>query len=237
MRAGGRIVWGAAAVTDKKTAGPGVPAWRAAGPARNVALLALAALGLAAVLYAVIPASPGGRATAAKGPRATAAAAPHGGTAAGQPALAGTPAGGTPAAALGPGALKPSRPAQASSWNAGPGGKALAGVTTLASNALMAHAIRQYPQMLQYCRALAGAVQGAEAGPPITDAAMQKMYLKSLTAFRQGTADCVAGITQHSQGVEESTTHVNTAVLNRAVSELSLGNQDLYIATEALRKQ
>ena len=52
----------------------------------------------------------------------------------------------------------------------------------------------------KYCNALAGAVQTAEADSPIPDTAMQKMYAASLNAFKQGAADCAAGITQHAEG-------------------------------------
>ena len=100
----------------------------------------------------------------------------------------------------------------------------------------MAHAGSQYPEMLQYCNALTTAVQTAEADSPIPDNAMQKMYAKSLTAFKVGATDCVAGITQHPEGVEDTVTNVNHAEINKAVSELSLGMNDLYIATEVLRK-
>jgi hypothetical protein len=200
-----------------------------------LALITGAVLGVAAVIYFLIPSSHNGQSNTANGSLSTATGgqAAHSGPMPGAPTVKG---GAKSAAPSGPKPLKPSDPAQVRSWNAASGGKALARVTTQSGNVLMAHAARQYPEMLQYCNALAGAVQTAEADSPIPDTAMQKMYAASLNAFKQGAADCAAGITQHAEGVEDTVTKVNHADVNRAVSELSVGINDLYIATEVLRK-
>lgn len=110
-------------------------------------------------------------------------------------------------------------------------------VTTTAGTVLMAHGSGQYPQMLQACKALASAVTAATALAPIPDAAMERAYVKSLTAFRSGTADCEAGITQHEEGVEDTVTQVNQATIDRAMKQFSAGMTDLYIATEYLRQK
>jgi hypothetical protein len=132
--------------------------------------------------------------------------------------------------------LKPSDPVRVSAWNKGPAGAALSQVTSQAGTVLMAHGVGQYPSMLQACKALSASVQAAEALPPIPDAAMQQVYAKSLAAFSSGTAKCLAGITQHSEGVEDTVTDVNQVVIQQALKHFSVGISDLYVATQVLRK-
>jgi hypothetical protein len=138
--------------------------------------------------------------------------------------------------ATGPKPLQPTDPVQVKSWNAGQAGKAMAKVTAVAGTVLMAHGSGQYPQMLQACKTLAGAVQTAAALPPIPDAAMFRYYQKSLDAFKSGIADCEAGITQHEEGVEDTVTQVNQTDTTLAVKRFGTGMTDLYIATDYLRK-
>jgi hypothetical protein len=133
--------------------------------------------------------------------------------------------------------IKPTNPAQVKSWNSGQAGKAMAQVTTLAGTVLMAHGGGQYPQMLQACKTLAGAVQSAAALPQIPDAAMRDYYQKSLNAFKSGIAKCQSGITQHEEGVEDTVTQVNQADIQEALKRFGTGMTDLYIATDYLRKQ
>lgn len=223
---------------------------RIPGHARGVAALTVAVFVVAAIIYAVIPKSPGGQAPVRISPAAERAAGNRaaagnslvegaGQSPAPQPGAATAgPAGQNPQPApTSPKPLKPTSPAKIKAWNIGSGGAALALVTTQSGNALMAHSAGQYPEMLGYCTALVSAVRGAEKVTPIPDAAMERMYLKSLSAFKQGATECVRSITQHPEGVEDTVTNVDYAVLDRAVSELNLGIRDLYIATEALRKQ
>lgn len=92
-----------------------------------------------------------------------------------------------------------------------------------------------YPRMLRYCTTLAAAVQDAENTPPIPDAAMQQMYTQSLNALKQGATDCKAGITLRFADIDEPGVVVNHAKVDRAMSELGTGVNDLYIATSALR--
>jgi hypothetical protein len=66
---------------------------------------------------------------------------------------------------------------------------------------------------------------------------MQREYTAALSSFRQGAADCVAGIVQHIHGPEDTVTNVNKAQVGQAVSAISAGLTDLYVATEVLRKQ
>jgi hypothetical protein len=133
--------------------------------------------------------------------------------------------------------LKPSDPAQVKSWNSGKAGATLAKVTSQSGTVLMAHGAKQYTQMLHACRALSATLQTAQTLPPIPDAAMQRVYAKSLAAFKAGVADCEAGITQHPEGVEDTVTHVNQSYIQQAVNQFGTGMTDLYIATETLRKQ
>jgi hypothetical protein len=133
--------------------------------------------------------------------------------------------------------IKPTNPAQVKSWNSGQAGKAMAQVTTLAGTVLMAHGGGQYPQMLQACKTLSGAVQSAAALPQIPDAAMRDYYQKSLNAFKSGIAKCQSGITQHEEGVEDTVTQVNQADIQQTLKQFGTGMTDLYIATDYLRKQ
>ena len=229
----------------RKTARHKVRSRRVPGPVLTVALLAVAVFGVAAV-YLVIPKSSSGR-SAATAPVAgvTSNSAAKAGTTTtggqhGQPgSLPGSPAKQEVAASLsppqtGPKPLRPSDPAAINSWSA-IGGKALAHVTTQSENVLAARTARNYSQMLGYCTALATAVQDAENAPPIPDTAMQQMYTQSLNALKQGATDCMAGITEHQEGLEEPQINVNHATVDRAMSELGTGVNDLYIATSALR--
>ena len=231
-------------MVDRKTPGHKAPSRRVPGPVLMVALLAIAVFGVAAV-YLVIPKSSGSRSAAtAPVPSATSISAAQVGTTTGgrqaQPGpLPGSPAKQGVAAPAsppqtGPKPLQPSDRGAVSSWSA-EGGKALAHVTTQSENVLSARTGGNYPQMLRYCTALAAAVQDAEKAPPIPDTAMQQMYAQSLNALKQGATDCMAGITEHQQDLEDAVVDVNQAEVDRAMSELGVGVNDLYIATSALR--
>ena len=239
----------AAMMADRKPARHKAPARRVPGSVLTVALLAVAVFGVAAV-YLVIPKSSSGR-SAATAPVAgvtsipaakagtTTAGGRHGqpGQVPGSTAKQGSPAKQAASAAppqTGPKPLQPSDPGAINSWSAA-GGKALAHVTTQSENVLAARTASNYPQMLRYCTALSTAVQDAENAPPIPDAAMQQMYTQSLNALKQGASDCMAGITEHHADLEEPDITVNHATVDRAMSELGAGVNDLYVATSALR--
>jgi hypothetical protein len=236
---------GAATMVYRKTARHKVRSRRVPGSVLTVALLAVAVFGVAAV-YLLIPKSSGGRSAAtAPVPGVTSiSAAKVGTTTTGgrheQPGpLPGSPAKQEVSASAsppqtGPKPLRPSDPGAISSWSA-EGGKALAHVSTQSENVLAARTASNYPQMLRYCTALATAVQDAENAPPIPDAAMQQMYTQSLNALKQGATDCMAGITEHHEDLEDTVVNVNHAAVGHAMSELGVGVNDLYIATSALR--
>ena len=234
----------AAMMVDRKTARHKAPARRVPGSVLTVTLLAVAVFAVAAV-YLVIPKSSGSRsaATAPVSGATSTSAAEAGATTGGrhgQPSpLSVSPAKEKVSASAsppqtGPKPLQPSDPAAISSWSAA-GGKALAHVTTQSENVLAARTARNYAQMLRYCTALAAAVQDAENAPPIPDTAMQQMYTQSLNALKQGATDCMAGITEHHEDPEEAEINVNQAEVDRAMSELGVGVNDLYTATSALR--
>jgi hypothetical protein len=217
-------------------------------PAYGVILLAVAIVGISVAVYFVSSGSSKGQSAAAK----ASAAAPVSGTGKeSRTGKSGTDAAATPgptpsaptvrvspvASVTTPKPLKPSNPAQVKSWNAGKAGAALAQVTEDSGSVLMASGSGRYPEALQACTALAGAVKAAEALPPIPDAAMQKLYVKSLDDFKSGATDCMAAITQHPEGLEDVVTDVSHAELNMAISLFDVGTRDLYNATEFLRRQ
>jgi hypothetical protein len=203
-----------------------------------VALLAVAVFGVAAV-YLVIHKSSGGQSAAtAPAPGVTSISAAKTGTTTtgplpGSPAKQGVAASASPPQ-TGPKPLQPSDPGAVSSWSA-EARKAIAHVTTQSENVVSARTAGNYPRMLRYCTALAAAVQDAKNAPAIPDAAMQQMYTQSLNALKQGAADCMAGITVRFEDIEEPGVVVNHAKVDRAMSELGDGLNDLYIATSALR--
>jgi hypothetical protein len=219
---------------------PTKPTRRVPHPGLTAIFIVIAVAGISVAAYLVSSGSP-------KGHSAAANASPASGTGK-EP---GTDTGATPgpmpgaptvkvspiASVTTPKPLKPSDPAQVRSWNAGDGGATLAQVTEDSGSVLMAYGSGEYTQTLQGCTALAGAVEKAVALPPIPDTAMQKLYVKSLDAFRSGITKCEAAITQHPEGVEDDVTDVNHAEMNTAISQFSVGAKDLYMAAEVLRKQ
>ncbi len=225
-------------------AGPARPQRRIPRAALGVTILVVLLAGISAAVFLVsggpgsskgAPAAAGDTAKPSTG-TGQAAAADAGATPGPQPGA--TTITGTPVAAVtGPKPIKPTDPAKVKSWNIGKGGAALAQVTAYSGNVLMAYGSGLYPQTLQSCLQLAGAVKKAEALPPIPSSAMQKMYVRSLNAFNKGIAECEAAITQHPEGVEDTVTDVNHSQMNKAIAQFSTGTKDLYIATEFLRKQ
>ena len=225
----------AAMRSHRKPARFKAPAWRGSNSVRAAGLVMAAVVGVAAIVYFVMPSSHSDRSNA------------NGGTAAGGQMGRPGPLPGAPDTE-GKGArsrphrtdrksLKPTDPAQVKSWEAeqrrqGPyaSHRAVRPRTDVARR----RPISRNAAVLQcshHCRADCGSRPRR-----YRTTLMQKMYAKSLTAFKMGAADCVAGITQHPEGVEDTVTNVNHAEINKAVSELSLGMNDLYIATEVLRK-
>jgi hypothetical protein len=213
------------------------PTRRVLHPGLAAIFIVIALAGISVAVYFVSSGSPKGQSAASAKPasgtgkesRANTSAVP--GPMPGAPTVKVSPV----ASVTTPKPLKPSDPAQVKSWNAGDGGATLTQVTEDSGSLLIAYGSGEYTETLQGCTALAGAVEKAVALPPIPDTAMQKLYVKSLDAFRSGITECEAAITQHPEGVEDDVTDVNHAEMNTAISQFSVGTKDLYIATEALR--
>ena len=121
--------------------------------------------------------------------------------------------------------------AHIAAWNAGQGGATLAAIWSNLGTALMAHSLEQFAQMRQECRSLALDVKTASMQPPIPDAATQYLYKKAQASLAAGAAKCQAGI----KGKGGTSIHANRKLLNAAMSELSIGNQELSSATEKIK--
>lgn len=136
---------------------------------------------------------------------------------------------------VGPVALKPGSTSQVAAWNAGPGGTTLAAITARLGTVLMAHDARRYVQMRQECAGLAAEVRSAGAESAIPDSAMEKLYSKALASLAAGAANCQAAVSSRQQGDEDLITKANPALLATAMSELTAGTRDLYIATAGIK--
>lgn len=172
--------------------------------------------------------APGQTATASQGSSAPVSSAPA--TVSGAPATAGV----TPEP-VGPVALKPSNPAQVAAWKAGPGGTALTAIAAQVGTVLMTHDARHFVQMKRECASLAAEVTTAGAAPAIPDPAMQDMYNKALGSLAAGAANCQAAVSSHQEGDEDLITSTNSSLMATAMSQLSVGTRDLYIATWKIR--
>jgi hypothetical protein len=214
---------------------------------RNLSLLGVAFLAIGTTIYVAVPAWSGTAAVSA-GARPLAANARPSATSTLPGPMPGAPTQRpTPPAApsigphiyrhITPRALRPANLRRARIWDSGRGGKALARVTALADNALLAQQTGQYALMLPECQALEGAAGKALLAEPIPDLAMQAKYTTALLLFKLAALGCVAGIQQVPEGVEDTVTHVNQVVMAQVASELSSGASDLFAATEMLRKQ
>ena len=100
---------------------------------------------------------------------------------------------------------------------------------------LQAAGVKQYVPMKMACVRLAAEAAAAQAGPPIPDAAMQRLYAKALADFAQGAADCKAAISERPTGDETIDTRVNPAQLHRSLSLVAAGATDLYRATAEIQ--
>jgi hypothetical protein len=122
---------------------------------------------------------------------------------------------------------------QAGRWRAGPGGTALLAVTQQLGAAAQSAGLRLYPQMRLACVRLDASIQAARAGPPIPDAAMQKLYGNALTELSGAAADCQQAISE-KPGDETIAIHKNETLFNRSRSEFAVGAKTLYEATAAI---
>jgi hypothetical protein len=222
---------------------------RAPAPARNFSLLGVAVLGIGATTYLAVPGWSGRSSDSADARVLSVNAEPREqstlpGPMPGAPTQRPT-APATPTPSVGPHvfpqvrptALQPSNPTLARNWNSGRGGKALAAVTALADNTLLAQQTGQYAIMLLDCEALNTALPNATQAGLIPDTAMQAKYATALGSFKLAAASCMAGIRQVPDGVEDTVTDVNQTLMDQAASELSSGVSDLFAATEVLRQQ
>jgi hypothetical protein len=220
---------------------------RSPAPARNLSLLGVALLVIGATTYLAVPAwsgtsaeSPGSPAhspnphptSTLPGPMPGAPSQPPTARPTSYPSV-----GPHPYPRVTPTALRPSNPGLARTWKSGGGGKALAAVTSLADNTLLAQQTDQYAIMLLDCESLKPAVRRAIRTALIPDLAMQAKYAAALLSLKLAAAGCIAGIQQVPDGVEDTVTHVNQTVMNLVATELSTGVSDLFTATENLRQQ
>lgn len=222
---------------------------RAPAPARRLSLLGIALLVAGGTTYLAVPAWSGTSAEASGARVVPAIARPSAtstlpGPMPGAPTQSPTPSP-SPTPSIGPHhyvqatptALRPSNPLLAKLWNSGQGGKALATVTALADNTLLAQSTGQYAIMLPDCKALKAAVRHALRTALIPDIAMQAKYATALLSLKLAAVGCVAGIQQVPDGVEDTVTHVNQTVMDVVAAELSSAVSDLFVATESLRQQ
>jgi hypothetical protein len=120
-------------------------------------------------------------------------------------------------------------------WTAGSGGAALSAVTTQLGNATQAAGLKLYAEVRAACANLSSSVRTAQGAPPIPDDAMQRLYASTLTGLSIATADCRTAVSVHPVGDEGQAIHVNDALLNRSLAELSTGTKQLYTATAEIR--
>jgi hypothetical protein len=220
---------------------------RTAIPARHFSLLGVGLLVIGAISYFAVPAMSRTLAHSADARTLSARPGPNGqptlpgpmpGAPTQKPTPSAPPSGGPrPSSRPRPTALRPSSPARVKTWNSGAGGKALASVTALSSNVLLANSTGQYTVMLLDCKALNIAVRKAFRAPLIPDLAMQVQYTAALGLFKQAVSGCRVAIQQVPDGVEDTVTHVNQTVMDLVATELSTGVSDLFAATEMLRQQ
>jgi hypothetical protein len=124
---------------------------------------------------------------------------------------------------------------QVISWQSGPGGAHLTAVSSGLGTALQAAGVRQYSPMKHACAQLASSVATANAGPQIPDAAMQQVYAKALAELARGAADCQAAISLKTSGDESVDVHLDTALLQQSISELSVGAKDVFRSTAEIQ--
>jgi hypothetical protein len=220
---------------------------RTAAPARHFSLLGVGLLVIGAITYFAVPAMSRTWAHSADARALSARPGPNGrptlpgpmpGAPTQKPTPPAPPPGGPRASShRTPKALQPSNPARVRTWNSGVGGRALATVTELSGNALLAKSTQQYTVMLQDCMGLSTAVGHASLAAHIPDTAMQLEYTAALASFELAASGCLAAIQQVPDGVENTVTNVNQTLIDTVAVELSTCVSDGVAATEMLRQQ
>jgi hypothetical protein len=120
-------------------------------------------------------------------------------------------------------------------WRTGPGEAALSAVTQQMGYAMQAGGVNLYFSMREACVRLASDIQTAQAGPPIPDAAMQRLYAKALTGLSRAAADCRHAITTDPSGDETLDIHLNKAQMSRAQAGFTTASKRIYNATAAIQ--
>jgi hypothetical protein len=115
-------------------------------------------------------------------------------------------------------------------WKAGPGGKALATVEGQMGSAMQAAGLKLYNPMKTTCAELASDIGTAQAGPPIPYPAMQQLYTKALGRLSTAAADCRSAISVSPQGDENTSIHVDNALLSQSRLEFAAASKVLYRA-------
>jgi len=116
-------------------------------------------------------------------------------------------------------------------WREGPGGSALASVERQMGAAMQAAGVKLYDVMKTNCTGLASEIRTAQAGPPIPDAAMQRLYARALAGLSRAAADCRGAISIDLEGDEDLSVHVNKALLAQSRLEFAAASKKLYRAT------
>jgi len=221
--------------SEQQTGSAHVPG--AGGGSRRMLLIALAVcLGVVAagVSIAIFASPHGSRAGYAAGTGNSPAVAPTQATqpTAPVPSTKATPAPGGTGDGLAKSVLRwpPGRTRQVLRWEAGPGGKTLAAIREQMGTAMQSAGLKMYAAMRLACVQLASDISTAQAGPPIPDIAMQRLYAKTLAGLSRAAADCRTAISIHENG-EDTRAHVNGPLLNRSRVEFAAASTKLYRAT------
>jgi hypothetical protein len=101
-------------------------------------------------------------------------------------------------------------------------------------SAMQAAGLKLYVSMRVTCAELASDIGSAQAGPPIPYAAMQQMYAKALVKLSTAAADCRSAISVHADG-EDTSVHVNKALLSQSRLEFAATSKVLYRATAQIQ--
>jgi hypothetical protein len=108
-------------------------------------------------------------------------------------------------------------------------------VTTQLGNVTQTAGARLYPQLRLECASLASSAQAALEAPPIPDAAMQRMYAKTLAALSVTARGCRNAISVSPEGDEDQRIGLNKSLLNHSLAQFATESRELYTATAEIR--
>jgi hypothetical protein len=120
-------------------------------------------------------------------------------------------------------------------WKAGPGGKTLATVESQMGSAMQAAGLRLYAPMKMTCAELASDIGIGQAGPPIPYPVMQRLYARALGRLSTAATDCRSAISVRPEGDENTSIHVDQALLSQSRLEFAAGSEALYRATAQIQ--